>query len=106
VEKSGKEADEEHVRQSKVLKSPIQKRVTLMTLESVAEFIEAAKQDRALMERLKAATTSDICVKVAEEYGYTFTTAELQAGLSKLSQEELATLVNPGVAPRRHIEPR
>lgn len=77
-----------------------------MTLESVAQFIEAAKQDQALMEKLKAATHSDICVKIAEEYGYTFTTEELQAGLNKLSPEELATLINPGVAPRRHIEPR
>lgn len=77
-----------------------------MTVESVAEFIEAAKQDRALVERLKAATTSDSCVKVAEEYGYTFTTEELEAGLSKLSPEELAALINPGVAPRRHIEPK
>lgn len=77
-----------------------------MTIESVAEFIEVAKQDPALVERLKGATSSDICVKLAEEYGYTFTTEELETGLSKLSPEELATLVNPGVAPRRHIEPR
>lgn len=76
-----------------------------MTVESVTEFIEAAKQDLALVERLKAATTSDSCVKVAEEYGYTFTTEELEAGLSKLSPEELAALINPGIAPRRHIEP-
>jgi predicted ribosomally synthesized peptide with nif11-like leader len=77
-----------------------------MTIESVTEFIEVAKQDPALVERLKGATSSDSCVKIAEEYGYTFTTEELEAGLSKLSSEELATLINPGVAPRRHIEPR
>lgn len=77
-----------------------------MTLESVAEFIEAAKQDPALVERLKGATTSDTCVKLAEEHGYTFTTEELETGLNKLSPEELATLINPGVAPRRHIEPK
>ena len=77
-----------------------------MTVESLAQFLEKAKQDRALIERLKAANTSDTCVKIAEEYGYTFTTEELEAGLSKLSPEELATLVNPGVGTRRHIEPR
>lgn len=77
-----------------------------MTIESVAEFIEVAKQDPALVERLKGATSSDVCVNLAEEYGYTFTTEELEAGLSKLSPEELAALINPGVAPRRHIEPR
>jgi predicted ribosomally synthesized peptide with nif11-like leader len=77
-----------------------------MTVKSVAEFIEVIKQDRALMERLKAATTLDSCVNIAEEYGYTFTTEELEAGLSNLSPEELATLVNPGVGTRLHIEPR
>lgn len=77
-----------------------------MTVESVAEFIEVIKQDRALMEKLKAATTLDNCVNIAEEYGYTFTTEELEAGLSKLSPEELAALVNPGVGTRLHIEPR
>lgn len=77
-----------------------------MTLESVTEFIAAAKQDQGLMERLKAATHADTCVQLAEEYGYTFTTEELQAELSKLSPEELATMINPGIAPRRHIEPR
>lgn len=77
-----------------------------MTIESVAEFIEVAKQDPALVERLKGATTSHICVELAEEYGYTFTTEELETGLSKLSPEELATLINPGIAPRRHIEPK
>lgn len=77
-----------------------------MTVKSVVEFIEVIKQDQALMERLKAATTLDSCVNIAEEYGYTFTIEELEAGLSNLSPEELATLVNPGVGTRLHIEPR
>ena len=77
-----------------------------MTVESVAKFIEVTKQDRSLMERLKAATTLDNCVNIAEEYGYTFTAEELEAILSKLSPEELASLVNPGVGTRLHIEPR
>lgn len=37
---------------------------------------------------------------------YDFTTKELQAELSKMSDEDVAEIVNPGVAPRRHINPR
>lgn len=77
-----------------------------MTVESVAQFLEKTKQDRALIKKLKAADTLDTCVKIAEEYGHTFTTEELEAGLSKLSPEDLAALVNPGVGTRLHIEPR
>ena len=77
-----------------------------MTVESAAQFLEKTKQDQELIKKLKAADNLDICVKIAEEYGYTFTTEELEAGLSKLSPEELAALVNPGVGTRIHIDPR
>ena len=77
-----------------------------MTVESAAQFLEKTKQDQELIKKLKAADNLDICVKIAEEYGYTFTTEELETGLSKLSPEELAALVNPGVGTRIHIDPR
>lgn len=43
------------------------------------------KQDEALKEKSKAAPDLQTCVKLAEDQGYQFTTAELQAGLSDLS---------------------
>jgi predicted ribosomally synthesized peptide with nif11-like leader len=77
-----------------------------MIQESVSQFFQAAKQDAALREILIAVTDSDTCVKIAEKYGYHFTTEELQTGLSELSEEALGEFINPGVAPRRHLKPR
>lgn len=77
-----------------------------MSQTSVAEFLAAVKQDEGLKQKLKAAIDDQSCVKVGEQSGYKFTPEELHAELSKMPQEELAEIVNPGVAPRRHIEPR
>jgi len=42
----------------------------------------------------------------AELRGYHLTVKGLQTNLGKLLKEELATTINPGVAPRYHISPR
>ncbi|MHC5719893.1 MAG: Nif11-like leader peptide family natural product precursor, partial [Nostoc sp.] len=35
-------------------------------------------------------------IKIAQERGYDFTAKELDTEISKLSEEDLATIVNPG----------
>lgn len=77
-----------------------------MAQEHAAQFFKTVQQDQALKEKLKATTDPESFVKIAEERGYNFTTEELDTELSKLSEEELAEIVNPGVAPRRHFLPR
>ncbi|NJM73799.1 MAG: Nif11-like leader peptide family natural product precursor [Scytonema sp. RU_4_4] len=77
-----------------------------MTQRNAAELFKAVKKDHVLKERLKAATNPEAFIKIAKERGYNFTVEELQAEISKLSEEELAGIVNPGVAPRSHIYPR
>lgn len=76
-----------------------------MSQTSAAEFIRSAEQNVALKEQLKAAMSLDRCIEIANQKGFNFTTTELQTELSQLSPEEIATIINPGVYPRRHINP-
>jgi predicted ribosomally synthesized peptide with nif11-like leader len=77
-----------------------------MSSTSVAEFLTAAKQDESLRQKLKSAMDAETCVEIAEDIGYNFTSEELQTELGKMPDEEVARIVNPGVAPRLHINPR
>ncbi len=77
-----------------------------MTQQNAAQLFKAVKQDQALKERLKATDNPEAFVKIAKERGYEFTVEELQTEISKLSEEDLAGILNPGWAPRRHIHPR
>jgi predicted ribosomally synthesized peptide with nif11-like leader len=77
-----------------------------MTQENAARFFKAVQQDEALKARLKATNDPETFIKIATERGYKFTVAELDNEISKLSEEEFAAVINPGVSPRRHIMPR
>ena len=77
-----------------------------MAQESAARLFKSVQQDQGLKEKLKATTDPERFVKIAEENGYHFTVKELETTISKLSEEEFAAVVNPGMAPRRHILPR
>lgn len=77
-----------------------------MAQETAARFFKVVQQDQALKDKLKATTDPETFVKIAEQSGYHFTIAELDTALGKLSEEEFAAVVNPGIAPRRHIMPR
>jgi predicted ribosomally synthesized peptide with nif11-like leader len=77
-----------------------------MTQKNAAQLFKAVRQDQALKEKLRAADDPEEFMKIAESRGYSFTVEELKAEISKLSEEELAALINPGIAPRHHILPR
>ncbi|MBD2667468.1 hypothetical protein B6N60_02329 [Richelia sinica FACHB-800] len=77
-----------------------------MDKNNAAKLFQAVKQDQILKERLKAATNPEAFIQVANLAGYNFTVEELETELSKLSAEELAAIINPGVGPRLHIVPR
>lgn len=77
-----------------------------MAQQNAARFFKAIQQDEALKHKLKATTDAEAFVKIAEGRGYQFTVAELENAISKLSAEEFAAVINPGIAPRRHIMPR
>ncbi|MEH2091635.1 Nif11-like leader peptide family natural product precursor [Nostoc sp.] len=77
-----------------------------MTQQNAARLFQAIKQDQALQQRLKATADPDAFIKIAQERGYDFTDRELDSEISKLSEEDLAAIVNPGWGTRRHIYPR
>ncbi len=77
-----------------------------MTQENAARFFKAVRKDRALNEKLKATTEPETFVKIAKEQGYNLTIAELDTAINKLSEEEFASVINPGIGPRLHLIPR
>ncbi|MFB2919273.1 MULTISPECIES: Nif11-like leader peptide family natural product precursor [Aerosakkonema] len=77
-----------------------------MTQESAARFFKAIQQDEALKAKLKATKDPETFVKIAGERGYQFTVEDLHIQIEKLSPEEIASAINPGVGPRRHLVPR
>ncbi|OUL25509.1 Nif11-like leader peptide family natural product precursor [Nostoc sp. T09] len=77
-----------------------------MPQKNAAQLFKAVKQDQALKERLKATANPDAFIQIAKERGYEFTVEELESEIDKLSEEDLASIVNPGWGPRRHIHPR
>ncbi|MDZ7968413.1 MAG: Nif11-like leader peptide family natural product precursor [Nostoc sp. DedSLP03] len=77
-----------------------------MTQQNAARLFEAVKQDQALQQRLKATADPEAFIKIAQERGYDFNAKELDSEISKLSEEDLAAIVNPGWGNRRHINPR
>jgi predicted ribosomally synthesized peptide with nif11-like leader len=84
----------------------LKKGILIMSQTSVAEFLTAAKQNKGLREKLKTAMDAETCVNIAEDIGYDFTSDELQAELNNMPSEEVAEIINPGISPRLHIEPR
>ncbi|MCC5666059.1 Nif11-like leader peptide family natural product precursor [Nostoc sp. CHAB 5784] len=77
-----------------------------MTQQNATRLFEAVKQDQALQQRLKATANPEAFVKIAQERGYDFSVEELDNEINKLSEEDLAAIVNPGWGNRRHINPR
>ncbi|RCJ14540.1 Nif11-like leader peptide family natural product precursor [Nostoc sp. ATCC 43529] len=77
-----------------------------MTQQNAARLFEAVKRDQALQEKLKATANPEAFIKIARERGYEFTVEELDREIDKLSEEDLAAIVNPGWGTRRHLNPR
>ncbi len=77
-----------------------------MTQQNAARLFQAVKEDQALQQRLKATSNPQAFIKIAQDRGYDFTAEELDSEISKLSEEDLAAIVNPGWGTRRHINPR
>ncbi|WP_009633807.1 Nif11-like leader peptide family natural product precursor [Synechocystis sp. PCC 7509] len=77
-----------------------------MTQENAARFFKSVQQDQGLKAKLKATDDPETFLQIAKERGCQFTLAELDAAISKMSHEEMASVINPGISPRRHLTPR
>jgi predicted ribosomally synthesized peptide with nif11-like leader len=74
-----------------------------MAQTTVAEFIQAVKEDLTLIAKLTAAVDIESYYQIAKEHGYHFTPEELRSELCEKSMEELAMTINPGLSPRKHL---
>jgi predicted ribosomally synthesized peptide with nif11-like leader len=74
-----------------------------MTKTTVDKFVQAVNEDLNLIAELKAAVDIESYYKIAAEHGYHFTAEELHSELSQQSLEELAMKIDPGMAPRQHL---
>ena len=77
-----------------------------MTQENAARFFKSVQQDQGLKAKLKAIDDPETFLQIVEGRGYQFTLADLDAAISNLSHEEMASVINPGISPRRHLTPR
>ena len=60
-----------------------------MSEEQLKAFLEKVKADTSLQEKLKAAVDADAVLKIAQEAGFSITTADFGKAQSELSEEEL-----------------
>lgn len=77
-----------------------------MAQENAARLFKAVKQDQVLKAKLKATDDPETFVKIARDGGYNLTVEELETEIHKMSEEELASVVNPGMGSRMHLIPR
>jgi predicted ribosomally synthesized peptide with nif11-like leader len=75
----------------------------IMAQSTVDKFVQAVNEDLNLIAKLKAAVDIESYYQIAAEHGYHFTPEELNSELSQQALEELAMKINPGMAPRQHI---
>ncbi|KOR35489.1 MULTISPECIES: Nif11-like leader peptide family natural product precursor [Planktothricoides] len=77
-----------------------------MEQTNAAKLYTAVQEQQALSEQKEAAENIQAFIEMAEQRGYHYTEEEIKSELSHLSEEELASLQNPGVGPRHHLLPR
>lgn len=63
-----------------------------MSEQQFQPFLNAAKEDQALQEKLKAALTPQDIVTIAKEAGFSISADQLQRGKSELSEQELESV--------------
>jgi len=74
--------------------------------KNAARLYKNVTEAQANQQRQKALDDPETFVKLAVSQGHAFAPNELTAQLNQLSDEEIATVFNPGISPRRHLFPR
>lgn len=77
-----------------------------MASKNAARIYHEVEQANAQQQRQTALNNPQGFVQQAATQGYTLTLDHFEHQLSQLSDEEVASILNPGVSPRRHIFPR
>lgn len=71
--------------------------------ENAACLLKAIQEREAVEEKNQAVENLEQFIKMAAQRGYSFTAEQIKNEISKLSLEELSSMLNPGVAPRHHL---
>jgi predicted ribosomally synthesized peptide with nif11-like leader len=77
-----------------------------MAMRNVSNFFTIVKNDNSLQKRIRTATNLNTIVEIAEGYDYQFTSTELASFLEKITNQDLAPAINPGIGNRLHLSPR
>lgn len=70
---------------------------------NAACLLKAIQRQEAVKETNKAIENVEQLIKMAAKRGYSFTAEQMKNEINKLSLEELASIVNPGIGPRHHL---
>lgn len=70
---------------------------------NAAHLYKAVQQHQDRENRAKALSNPDAFMKMAAEQGHHFKANHLEAEVERLSEEEIAAIFNPGLAPRHHL---
>ena len=74
--------------------------------ENAARIYKKVVQANAHQERQKALSDPEAFISMAQAKGYAFTAKDFKTQLSKLSDEEVAGILNPGIGVRQHLFPK
>ncbi len=77
-----------------------------MASKNAARIYRDVEQAHAQQQRQQALNNPQEFVQQATTQGYNLTLDNFEDQLNQLSDEEVASILNPGVSPRRHIFPR
>ncbi len=77
-----------------------------MASKNAARIYHQVEQAHAQQQRQTALSHPRGFIKQAATQGYTLTMDNFEHQLSQLSDEEVASILNPGISPRRHLFPR
>ena len=77
-----------------------------MPAKNAARIYKDVQKAQANQERQRALNDPATFIELAAARGYKFTRDKLATQLTQLSDEEVASIFNPGIPPRRHLFPR
>ncbi len=75
----------------------------MLKQKNAAHLYKAVKHNQDREMRTRALSDSATFIKMAAEQGHHLDANNLEAEVEGLSEEEIATIFNPGLSPRHHL---
>jgi hypothetical protein len=77
-----------------------------MSKTCAARLFKEVQHCQASHAKFEAMAHPELFVQAAANQGYYVSPEELDSQIRKMSLEEISCVINPGIAPRRHLIPR